>query len=81
MPPPPGISQLWNCSVLGSKRTSVFGRRFDSTLLVEEAAAAHYAGANGRAAALALKAFTAYPLRPGLISLLARRSLRQRGSG
>jgi glycosyltransferase involved in cell wall biosynthesis len=63
------------------RRSWIAGRKFDSTLLVEEAAAAHYAGANGRAAALALKAFTAYPLRPGLISLLARRSLRQRGSG
>jgi glycosyltransferase involved in cell wall biosynthesis len=60
------------------RRSWIAGRKFDSTLLVEEAAAAHYAGANGRAAALALKAFAAYPLRPGLISLLARRSLRQR---
>src|SRR5215471_6015837 len=24
-PPPDGISQVWNCSVLGSKRTIVFG--------------------------------------------------------
>jgi glycosyltransferase involved in cell wall biosynthesis len=60
------------------RRSWIAGRKFDSTLLVEEAAAAHYAGANGRAAALALKAFAAYPLRPGLLSLLARRSLRQR---
>jgi len=60
------------------RRAWLAGRKFDSTLLVEEAAAAHYEGANGRAAALALKAFAAYPLRPGLISLLARRSLRQR---
>jgi glycosyltransferase involved in cell wall biosynthesis len=59
------------------RRSWIAGRKFDSTLLVEEAAAAHYAGANGRAAALALKAFAAYPLRPGLVSLLARRSLRQ----
>lgn len=59
------------------RRSWIAGRKFDSTLLVEEAAAAHYAGANGRAAALALKAFAAYPLRPGLISLLARRSLRR----
>lgn len=57
------------------RRSWIAGRKFDSTLLVEEAAAAHYAGANGRAAALALKAFAAYPLRPGLLSLLARRSL------
>ena len=62
------------------RRSWIAGRKFDSTLLVEEAAAAHYAGHNGRAAALALKAFAAYPLRPGLLSLLARRSLRQRGS-
>jgi glycosyltransferase involved in cell wall biosynthesis len=60
------------------RRSWIAGRKFDSTLLVEEAAAAHYAGANGRAAVLALKAFAAYPLRPGLLSLLARRSLRQR---
>jgi glycosyltransferase involved in cell wall biosynthesis len=63
------------------RRSWIAGRKFDSTLLVEEAAAAHYAGANGRAAALALKAFAAYPLRPGLISLLARRGLRQRRNG
>jgi glycosyltransferase involved in cell wall biosynthesis len=61
------------------RRSWLAGRKFDSTLLVEEAAAAHYAGANGRAAALALRAFAAYPLRPGLISLLARRGLRRRG--
>ena len=60
------------------RRSWIAGRKFDSTLLVEEAAAAHYAGANGRAAALVLKAFVSYPLRPGLVSLLARRSLRQR---
>ncbi len=63
------------------RRSWIAGRKFDSTLLVEEAAAAHYAGANSRAAALALKAFAAYPLRPGLLSLLARRSLGQRRSG
>jgi glycosyltransferase involved in cell wall biosynthesis len=63
------------------RRAWVAGRKFDSTLLIEEAAAAHYEGANGRAALLALKAFAAYPLRPGLVSLLARRSLRQRRSG
>jgi glycosyltransferase involved in cell wall biosynthesis len=60
------------------RRSWIAGRKFDSTLFVEEAAAAHYAGTNGRAAALALKAFAAYPLRPGLLSLLARRSFRQR---
>ena len=63
------------------RRGWIAGRKFDSTLLVEEAAAAHYAGANGRAASLAIKAFAAYPLRPGLISLVARRSLRRRQSG
>jgi glycosyltransferase involved in cell wall biosynthesis len=63
------------------RRSWIAGRKFDSTLLVEEAAAAHYAGANSRAVALALRAFAAYPLRPGLISLLARRSLRQRRGG
>lgn len=60
------------------RRSWIAGRKFDSTLLVEEAAAAYYAGANGRAVALAIKAFAAYPLRPGLLKLLARRSLRQR---
>ena len=63
------------------RRGWIAGRKFNSTLLVEEAAAAHYAGANARAAVLALKAFAAYPLRPGLLSLLARRSLKPRRSG
>lgn len=58
----------------------IAGRKFDSTLLVEQAAAAHYAGANARAVALALKAFIAYPLRPRLFPLLTRRMLRQRAS-
>jgi glycosyltransferase involved in cell wall biosynthesis len=62
------------------RRGWIAGRKFDSTLLVEEAAAAHYAGANGRAAALALKAFVAYPLRPNLFPLLTRRVLRQRAN-
>jgi glycosyltransferase involved in cell wall biosynthesis len=62
-------------------RSWLAGRKFDSTLLVEEAAAAHYAGANARAVMLAIKAFAAYPLRPGLLSLLARRSLTQRRGG
>ena len=30
MLPPPGIAQLWNFSVLGSKRTTVFGAASDS---------------------------------------------------
>ena len=63
------------------RRAWLAGRKFDSTLLIEEAAAAHYEGANGSAVALALKAFAAYPLRPGLVSLLARRSLQRRPSG
>ena len=63
------------------RRAWLAGRQFDSTLLVEEAAAAYYEGATGRAAALALRALAAYPLRPGLVSLLARRTLRQRRSG
>src|SRR5580700_2234531 len=29
-PPPPGMSQVWNFSVLGSKRTNVFGFTPDS---------------------------------------------------
>src|SRR6266436_1650306 len=31
MPPPLGICQVWNFSVLGSNRTRLFGRVFDST--------------------------------------------------
>ncbi len=63
------------------RRAWLAGRKFDSTLLVEEAAAAHYEGKNGLAATLALRALAAYPLRPGLVSLLARRTLRQRPAG
>ncbi|HEV8014415.1 MAG TPA: glycosyltransferase family 2 protein [Stellaceae bacterium] len=54
------------------------GRKFDSTLLIEEAATAHYEGDDRRAAALALRALGAYPFRPGLLALLARRVLRRR---
>jgi glycosyltransferase involved in cell wall biosynthesis len=54
------------------------GRKFDSTLLVEEASAAHYEGDDRRAVALALRALGAYPFRPGLLALLARRALRRR---
>lgn len=60
------------------RRSWLQGRKFDSTLLVEEAAAAHYEGNSVRAAALALQAFAAYPLRPGLLTLLAKRALRRR---
>jgi glycosyltransferase involved in cell wall biosynthesis len=60
------------------RRSWLAGRKFDSTLLLEAAAAAHYEGDDFRAAALALRAFAAYPLRPGLTSLLVRRVLRRR---
>ena len=60
------------------RRSWLAGRKFDSTLLVEEAAAAHYERHNVRAVALALRAFAAYPLRPGLLRLLAKRTLRRR---
>lgn len=59
------------------RRSWLEGRKFDSTLLVEEAAAAHYEGDNRRAAALSLRALAAYPLRPGLLGLLARRALQR----
>jgi glycosyltransferase involved in cell wall biosynthesis len=59
------------------RRAWLAGRKFDSTLLVEAAAGAHYEGANARAALLALRALAAYPLRPGLWPLLTRRLLRQ----
>ena len=60
------------------RRSWVAGRKFDSTLLIEEAAAAHYEGDNRRAAVLSLRALGAYPLRPGLFALLVRRALRPR---
>lgn len=60
------------------RRSFWAGRKFDSTLLIEEAAAAHYAGNNARAAVLSLRAFAAYPLRPGLVTLVAKRALRRR---
>lgn len=62
------------------RRSWLSGRQFDSTLLVEEAAAAHYEGDNARAVALALRAFAAYPLRPNLLPLLARRSWQGRSA-
>ena len=40
MLPPPGIGQVWNFAVFGSKRTIVFGVAFDSlyqmTSLIDE---------------------------------------------
>jgi glycosyltransferase involved in cell wall biosynthesis len=60
------------------RRSWWVGRKFDSTLLVEEAAAAHYEGNNLRAAMLSLRAFAAYPMRPGLLTLLTKRALRRR---
>jgi glycosyltransferase involved in cell wall biosynthesis len=62
------------------RRSWLAGRKFDSTLLVEEAAAAHYEGDNRRAASLSLRAVAAYPFRPGLFALLARRALQRRSS-
>jgi glycosyltransferase involved in cell wall biosynthesis len=60
------------------RRSRLAGRKFDSTLLIEEAAAAYYAGDHGHAAGLAARALVAYPFRPGLLSLFARRMLRRR---
>ena len=60
------------------RRSWLMGRKFDSTLLIEEAAAAYYEGDNARAAGLALRAFAAYPFRPRLLPLLARRALKRR---
>jgi glycosyltransferase involved in cell wall biosynthesis len=60
------------------RRAWLAGRKFDSTLLVEEAAAAYYEHDHRRAVSLALRALVAYPLRPGLLSLLVRRALRRR---
>jgi len=51
------------------------GRKFDSTLLVEEAAAAYWAQDKRRAALLSLQALMAYPFRSGnFLTLLARRA-------
>ncbi len=58
-------------------RSFVAGRKFDSTLLVEEAAAAYYGRDTARAVTLSLRALVAYPLRGGLLSLMVRRTLRR----
>lgn len=60
------------------QRSWLAGRKFDSSLLIEEAAAAHYEGNNWSAGVLALRALGAYPFRPALWSLLTRRVLHKR---
>jgi glycosyltransferase involved in cell wall biosynthesis len=61
------------------RRSWAAGRKFDSTLLVEEAAAAYQARNRRRATILSLRAFIAYPFRgAGLFAMLARRALRVR---
>jgi glycosyltransferase involved in cell wall biosynthesis len=59
------------------RRSFLAGRKFDSTLLVEEAAAAYYGRDTVRAATLSLRALAAYPLRGGLLSLMTRRTLKR----
>jgi hypothetical protein len=57
------------------RRSWVSGRKFDSTLLVETAAAAYYAADKRRAAMLSLRALIAYPFRGGdFWARLARRA-------
>jgi glycosyltransferase involved in cell wall biosynthesis len=58
------------------RRSWLAGRKFDSTLLVEEAAASYYARDLRQAALLSVRALAAYPFRGGFIALLMRRSLR-----
>ncbi|MGH7033562.1 MAG: glycosyltransferase family 2 protein [Stellaceae bacterium] len=61
------------------RRSWLAGRKFDSTLLVEEAAAAYYGKDKRRAAVLSLQALIAYPFRGGdFFALLARRATRAR---
>jgi glycosyltransferase involved in cell wall biosynthesis len=57
------------------RRSWLAGRKFDSTLLVEEAAASYYARDLRQAAILSLRALVAYPLRRGFIAMLMRRTL------
>ena len=62
------------------RRSWLAGRKFDSTVLVEEAAASYYAHKHLKAAKLAARAFIAYPLRSGsFFSTLARRAWRAIG--
>lgn len=60
------------------QQTSVLAaRKFESTLNVEEAAGAYFAGDHRRATALTLRAIAAYPFRGiGFYAMLARRSMR-----
>lgn len=59
------------------RRSWLEGRKFDSTLLVEEAAASYYAGRLPNAAILSLRALAAYPLRgTSFLTLLVQRTLR-----
>lgn len=59
------------------RRSWLAGRKFDSTLLVEEAAASYYARDLRRAALLSLRALVAYPFRGGrFLAMLVRRALR-----
>ncbi len=61
------------------RRSWLAGRKFDSTLLVEAAAASYYARDLRRAAVLSLRALAAYPLRGAFIAMVMRRSLRAGG--
>lgn len=59
------------------RRAWLAGRKFDSTLLVEEAAASYYEHDRPKAAMLALRALIAYPFRSGsFFATLARRAWR-----
>jgi glycosyltransferase involved in cell wall biosynthesis len=59
------------------RRSLAAGRKFDSTLLVEEAASAYYAGDLKTAAALSLRALVAWPFRGlGFFAELGRRALK-----
>ena len=58
------------------RRSWAAGRKFDSTLLIEEAAASYYARDRRKAVLLSLRAFTLYPFRgAGFGAMLARRAL------
>jgi glycosyltransferase involved in cell wall biosynthesis len=58
------------------RRSWIDGRKFDSTLLVEEAAAAYYARNLAGAASLSLRALATYPLRGnGFVGMLTHRTV------
>lgn len=62
------------------RRSWLDGRKFDSTLLVEEAAASYYAHDLGKAAVLSMRALAAYPFRGGgFLTMLAKRALGRGG--